>query len=619
MTGYLYTHHNIGPISIIESIVYALKSFAFEINTKNIGELIENEIWFTSAFYIAYILAVYTVLASALSLIKEYLLNMIRVNQIKRKETDIVIGLNETALHYTRQHKHKTILWIDHPLVDSENKALQNERLTYIKLPLNDVSIKKILYKNVRYNFIAFEGQENKYQSYIDLFIKINNEFKMMFLYLESKYQEMNVIRDQYLAHKNHHPHLYINTFSRYELLSRKFVTENTIPKYLPSSFFHQNRSIKNEYKINVFLLGYGKVNASLFSMFCQNNQLVTTINNKLVAKPVSYYIIDKNDDALNDKRIDYLLNNYLAFESDLPRVESMCDYHKIIGDLNSNKTIDDIKRLANQPSSFNFFIVSYGDDFENIELASWIKPQFDEKNSVIMCRVKKARMVDSKIICFGNEVETLSHSYIVDEELQQLAKDVNKEYATISSKILMDKEDVWNKLNQIELFSNYYAAMNLRFKLNILGFDITKDTSKHSISRDEFLAIYNQNTPTNHHYMDYFLPITRNVIAYSEKLRWNAFHLFNDYRPMRLSSVVLNEDKTYIRKDIHKKLHVCLTSHEGLDIFHHEIIKKFHELNINVEVDDIETYSFDYMAFDNPKQNLIDTLIEQGYILHKL
>ena len=27
--------------------------------------------------------------------------------------------------------------------------------------------------------------------------------------------------------------------------------------------------------------------------------------------------------------------------------------------------------------------------------------------------------------------------------------------------------------------------------------------------------------------------PTIRNVIAYSEKLRWNAFYIFNGYKPM--------------------------------------------------------------------------------------
>src|SRR5690554_3815010 len=44
-------------IVFIEAIVSAIKSFAFEINTKYIEELLKNNIWYAISFYIAYLLA----------------------------------------------------------------------------------------------------------------------------------------------------------------------------------------------------------------------------------------------------------------------------------------------------------------------------------------------------------------------------------------------------------------------------------------------------------------------------------------------------------------------------------------------------------------------------------
>lgn len=599
---------------VSNSLIAAIKSFAFEIDMDIIGHNLENNVLFAIAYYISYALAVFTTLGSAFVLIKEYVFNIFRVWLTKRKETDILVGYSKTSMEYALENKGKCIIWVNNPISSDEKRIIQQEKIPYIKMNLSIKSIGK-LSKIVRYNFILFEGQENQYQSLINLFVDINKTYKNCHLYLEVKYQEMNVVREQYLKEFKDNPNLYIKTFSKYELISRKFVTEFTIPKILNLEDFNENRSVKNEKKINVFFVGFGKINSSLFSMFCQNNQLVTMVDNKLRAKLVNYYMIDKNNDALDDNRIDNILTNFDKVSSDLPSPEPLCVYNKIVGNVKSNEVIEKVKSITSDSNSLNIFIVSFGGDFENIEMSSWIKDQLSDENAFIACRVKNMKIIDKKIIAFGNEKEILNHTFIVQEKLQKLAKDINREYY----KDEQEENYYWNNLSQIELYSNYYAAMNLVFKLNMLGFDLTENANATSVSKEAFMKVYNNKTPVNHSYSDYFGTTARNVIAYGEKLRWNAFYLFNGYKPMKLDEVKVNSNKEYFRKDHKKKLHACLTSHEGLDQFHKCVVKKMMSQNISATIDDVETYKYDYMAFDNPQFNLFDSLLIQGYKIIKI
>lgn len=619
---YLMAHiHKSGGflvVGFLTSISAALKSFAFEINTGTLETVLNINVMFSIAFYFAYFLAALTVIGTFLSLTKDYLLNLIALSQKIKKTCDIVIGYNESSLHYINQNPNQTILWANEALSSDQKKFLYDNDITFISGALDSESfIKKGFKLNVRYNFITFESQESDYQILIDEFKKINKKGYLVFLYLEAKYQEMEVVRNQYLKQKDENPNLFIRVFSRYELIARKFVTNFTIPALLDNSFYNENKTIKEEKEINVIFYGFGKVNASLFTMFCQNNQLVGLIDNKLVSKPVNYYVFDKNEFAVNDKRINYLMRNFDEFEKDFEVIEKPCNFNTLNYDINSYEATSKIKEITNNKNSYNIIFVSYGSDYENAETAIWLKGQLNAKNTKIVARLKKQKLNDDSIVYFGNELAVINHLYIVNEELQQLAKDIDGQYSKLFTLNELDLENYWDNLSQIELYSNYYSAMNIKFKLNLMGLDLTKDEDAVSITMEEFMAIYHENENNNlDNYQKYFDTSLRNVIAYSEKLRWNAFYLFNGYRPMPAEMIKITDSEIY-RKDHAKRLHACLISHQGLDSLHNFLLK--HPDNKGrYSLNDIDFYKYDYMCFDNPNDNLIEKLFEKGYKIIK-
>src|SRR5690606_1390028 len=123
------------------------------------------------------------------------------------------------------------------------------------------------------------------------------------------------------------------------------------------------------------------------------------------------------------------------------------------------------------------------GSDFENAQTAKWIQNEFGQFKPVIACRLKKIKIENKDIIYFGNEAEIISHEYIIDDEILSFAREINAIYNSLDNKGYLEFEREWDKLNQIELYSNLYAGVNLKFKLNLLGFDLSKNDNQESVS----------------------------------------------------------------------------------------------------------------------------------------
>lgn len=344
LIGYIYSKPEWKLLGLLSCISTALKSFTFEIKLDYVELLIIKNIFYATAFYLAYMMAVLTVISTAVGLVKDYLLNAYRVKCRLTQTCDVVVGYNRTSIEYVKKHKETTILW----LLDSDSnliKKLYSEKIAFFKGEFTHQNIlKKGFKKHIDYNFIVFNSLELSYQSIINEFKSLKSMQFAVFLHLEVNYDEMEVVRGEYLKDKNLNPNLFISCFSRYELAARRFVLETTLPSFLSSDFFEINCSIKNEKEINVFFLGFGKVNSSLFTMFCENNQLVTTIDNKLASKLVNYYIIDNDINKINSKRINYLINSVSDLDSDLPAPEAPGHLSIINDDLRSEDCIRKIK-----------------------------------------------------------------------------------------------------------------------------------------------------------------------------------------------------------------------------------------------------------------------------------
>ena len=122
-------------------------------------------------------------------------------------------------------------------------------------------------------------------------------------------------------------------------------------------------------------------------------------------------------------------------------------------------------------------------------------------------------------------------------------------------------------------MYNNIYAMLNVRTKLNLLGFDYVEKTSNdNKVSKEEFLLSYFEgNIPkVNEKNMyeaplDYFAITKRNVLIYQEHLRWSAFFLVNGYSPMPIHKIKVLKENNIYRKDYERKLHSSLISYYSL------------------------------------------------------
>jgi hypothetical protein len=235
---------------------------------------------------------------------------------------------------------------------------------------------------------------------------------------------------------------------------------------------------------------------------------------------------------------------------------------------------------------------------------------QNDFYNYHIFVRVKKYQkeydqFFDGKATFFGYDDFVINHKVIVDENLTAKAKSVNASYQQKTKEL-----SKWARLSAIKKMSNIYSGLNARLKLNLLGYDLMEnDGTNYSESvMNELKAKLKENAPTEQStYADYFffdkdIISPANVLAYQEKLRWNAFYINNGYAPMPKSDICYKKDCGFYKDDDEKKLHACITTDRGLDEYHRLIAKlKSEQTGESFEdcLNDLQTYKYDY-SFSN-------------------
>ena len=297
-----------------------------------------------------------------------------------------------------------------------------------------------------------------------------------------------------------------------------------------------------------------------------------------------------------------------------------------------------------------------------------------DDDNYRIFVRAKnnngeKLNELSDRIIYFGEEKKLYTHENIVNDDLTVLAQRINllynKTYSRMSDapawlkkletddklspeeqRRLLDESlsspenrefmlEKWAELPHIEQASNLYHALNLPFKLNLLGFSMVKrrDENHTGITEEQFNEAY-KNSGRESGYNDYsffFKTESSNVLAYIEHSRWNALYILYDYKQLKKADMKVTETvedgktvKVMAHKNTAKKTHACITTYYGL----HELIEykyntlypdeKLSEKNLanNPKLQKLSAiYAYDYMDLDR----LYSEITATGFVLERL
>ena len=617
-------------------------------------------------FILAIILAEGTFILSIASFFSQRIRNYFSVKRRIRNGCDIVAGDSEDGVKYAKNNQN-CVIWVS----DVERRRLGD--LFKLGIPVIDspFEAEKVLrkIKDSEHNIIVFRDENYSYTKIIQAFTEVIKAGGKARLHLEANQDEAKIIKEKFISEADRLAAAHITCFSKYELMARRFVADYPITKFIPRSFYNQNCTVKSRKEINVVFIGFGKVNYQLFRMCTTQFQFACEKNGKLASKPVRYHVFDSIEHALHNEFFSRILYEYGEEfkDCDFPRPEKICDLEIHKCDVNSVEAKKKFKSLVSE-DSFTYFIISLERDLEDASYAQTVRRLLaDEQNYRIFVRVKnnngeKLNAESDSVIYFGDDDKIYTHETLVNDDLTELAQRLNLLYNNIANppawlnavkelppekqsdeliKILKQADNKnlmlkkWAELPLIEQSSNLYHALNIPFKLYLLGFEMVKKNGDiaGAITEEEYNLRY-INSGRQSGYSDYsffFGTETANVLAFIEHSRWNALYILYDYRQMKKRNMHIvertdekgNTIKTLPHKDTEKKRHGCITSYYGLNDL---ITYKYGALYPEADLGKLDyatdehlrdlgrIYAYDYMDLDK----LYSEISAMGYVIIK-
>ena len=349
------------------------------------------------------------------------------------------------------------------------------------------------------------------------------------------------------------------------------------------------NGLVKDECNIQAVFIGYKAIKMYIKSM---NSQFA--INGKLATK-VKYHIIEKENKQYN-KDLNHTLFRFDSTqfnESDyFPLPEQIHDTRYLQLNINDKEFYETFDEIAKTPNSKTIVFISIDEDLENLDLVLKLKEHIDYfglKDIVLFVRVREFSKIKhlfaadkslKDIIIYGSYKDYINEEILFDRKLDSAAISAATAYekSRVGNRTIYKPKPRhnWSALGVYKQESNRYAILNINFKLNLLGFSIY-DKALPGAALDSFFAAYDlENERANHERLNYDLKApfkARDVMAFIEHSRWNAFHIANGYIPLPKALVSSNNNK-----DIYLKLHGCLTTFAGLDEYHSHLMAQIED-----------------------------------------
>lgn len=435
---------------------------------------------------------------------------------------------------------------------------------------------------------------------------EINYLAKSLHLYLMEQTDKAITINDESRGS------MYV--FDKYNLLSYQFMLNNGLSRYFPPDIIKDNATIE-DVLINLYVISFGKVNQCLLKDILVQNQYLTIKDNKLTPIRIKVNIYDKNKKFENlnlaTGLFKYNKNNF----NEKNYFELPDDYHhniifnneKYIGEDNFIGSIyDNIKERTKKENYqdkkiLNYFLISFGDDFENAVFANKLQNHLsllpENYFNTFFVRSKEGlylnknlndkQFINNKIVYFGNENDILTYDNVIADKIYLSAKIES----CIYKKKYLNKETInfeWSTLSDIKQASNLYSIASIPIKLSLLKF-----TDLSSINEKEYFTRYDSKGERFEYKFNSQLVTkqkeftARDVLAYIEHERWVAFELSQGAIPMKKSQNIeltikqiqenlkinnKNQITEFKNKNENELQHLCLTSEKGLVDYYHYV-----------------------------------------------
>ena len=441
-----------------------------------------------------------------------------------------------------------------------------------------------------------------------------------------------------------------IHFISRHKQIAMNFIENYPLTQFMTDrEIDYSTATIRNEINLNVFLIGFGKFNESLFLDSVSNNQFLTLKDGKLVLKPVKYHIYDRyypqgkfaDDNNVLSGNLHYSYMRYQKFLDyykghekeflELPEMPAQVEKHAL--DIAHPAFYYSIQQELIKNNTYNYIIISFGSDIENIELAKKLQQKLKEWNVISPVKLfikvrdenlaKELREEFNSIIIFGSNKSCVYNAEtIMHEKIEHMARsrhllytaiyEVKQNKSNASSNILNDDRikklarDKWYSYKQFQRDSNIYACLSIRQKLQLCNYDYCID-GKNSL--DEFIAYYEKGDKRvgsrytlgkkqiwQYSNKEQFRESIRWTLAVQEHFRWCANMIVNGLIPCSKEELALDKDEL-----LEKRKHGNLTTMEGLVEF-----RKILATKKGISEEEADVIRYDYQLMDD-----IDWLLE--------
>ena len=390
-----------------------------------------------------------------------------------------------------------------------------------------------------------------------------------------------------------------VNFFNPHEKTARTFLSRWPVSSLIPKYFIDTSAArMKKAYRIGHIFTGFGKTNIQMLKKSLVIDQLPQCDYRALV---IDLNIEDQANIFKNSCRGLFRESRADAQSADyFPPPEEKCDIEfasmNVLSKEFYKRVTDEIKA-----NDFTIAVVSLGDDKLSAETAMEIR-QWAYENDIpseklrLFIKVQKKSVISDdgvlnpenpsdksaiRIEPFGFEEDLYNFSAIIDEDADMLAVHIAENYSGGGS------GTKWEMIINHERDSNRYAALSIKSKLNLMGFDLIYDgDNKQNPSYiEEFKTTYAKKE-------------IRDNLARFEHQRWNLYYLVSGWLPMPKAEVTAES-----RKNQRKRKHACLTTFEGL-----EELARLQGKLASKDFSGYDTRAYDYDLMNNLLGNINDT-----------
>lgn len=600
-------------------------------NKDMLALLKEKDIAILIAYYGAYLVSFVALTSLTIYLIFIAIKNFSRLLKVvaNGKKIVLIFGFNDDAkqmIKNFKDNKVKMIVVLDSSILDKrvdEKTFIDQFKISFVEYPykLKSDYIKTISkltrYKSREYTILTFFEDDKKNDEFSSEVIRFLNDEKLnrnntRFIMC------VNNVQDSYITNKIYDPVTNLDitkgklrTFNKYNLNSLLLMRDYDFAGLIRNlenenlQFINDDCTIENA-DIHAYFLGFGKVNQAILKDTLINNQFakkVKTEDGKFILSPLEIKVhiydenirlkaIDLNNGIFKYNKASFNHNEYL----DLPKdYISNVDFH-----LNTNiedrdfinSIYDEIKNRIkeNKTRQINFFFISLASDMYNSLIADAIKKSLSTldyafnyyfvRNAIGEANCNKAK----DIIYMGQVKDIFSYRNVLLDEVYSQAK---FEHYLYQGKENEDIEKLWQKLPKTKQKSNIYAVLSLNFKAHLLN--LSENNYKEKYIKDDNNDIKRLITPSEKF-------SARDVLAFIEHERWNAFEFSCGVLPLKISSFLkINENTKEGEEALHEiepNYHLCIASSLGL-VEYYELFKKH-------KFDGADVIKWDYTLMDN-------------------